>query len=93
VGFTFSFTRRRQLYEWPVEEGCSVARGEGDADGTAATTCALTAADADAVPPVAGACAVATGSGTCDYVAPEAEGKTIFALTAVCQAFVDALCP
>jgi hypothetical protein len=56
----------------PVEEGCSLTLGSSEEEGIATTTCELTAADADADVPVVGSCAVATGSGTCDYVAPAA---------------------
>jgi hypothetical protein len=54
----------------PVEEGCSLTLGSSEEEGIATTTCELTVADADV--PVVGSCAVATGSGTCDYVAPAA---------------------
>jgi hypothetical protein len=50
-------------------EGCTVVAGTAAEETTAATTCTLTAADAAATPAVVGACAVATGSGTCTYVA------------------------
>jgi hypothetical protein len=46
--------------------------GPSEEEAIAATTCALTAADADAGVPVVGSCAAATGSGTCDYLAPAA---------------------
>jgi hypothetical protein len=50
-------------------EGCTVVAGTAAEETTAATTCTLTAADAAATPAIVGACAVATGSGTCTYVA------------------------
>ena len=41
----------------PVEEGCSLTLGSSEEEGIATTTCALTAADADADVPVVGSCA------------------------------------
>ena len=52
-----------------VVEACTMTPGTTAEETTAATTCTLTAADAAANPAVVGSCAVATGSGTCAYVA------------------------
>jgi len=49
-------------------ESCTVIPGTTDEETAEATTCTLTAADASATPAVVGSCAVATGSGTCNYV-------------------------
>ena len=53
-----------------VVEACAMTVGTAAAETATATTCTLTAADAAATSPVVGSCAVATGSGTCVYVAP-----------------------
>eukprot|EP01043_Picozoa_sp_COSAG02_P043633 COSAG02_NODE_3819_length_6190_cov_2.979806_1_plen_1966_part_10 len=53
-----------------VQEGCGVTPGTDLEEAAAETTCLLTRADADATPAVVGTCAVATGSGSCEYVAP-----------------------
>jgi hypothetical protein len=53
-----------------TEEGCSMKPGTSGEEDAAPTICVLTAVNATADPPVNGSCAVATGSGTCGYVAP-----------------------
>ena len=58
-----------------VAEGCTPVPGTA-AEGAAATTCTLTAADGAATVAVVGSCAVAAGSGTCNYVAPNPSVKT-----------------
>ena len=53
-----------------VSEGCTVTAGTDLEEAAVATTCSLTPVDAAATPAVVGSCAVATGSGSCEYVAP-----------------------
>eukprot|EP01046_Picozoa_sp_COSAG06_P039502 COSAG06_NODE_4678_length_4043_cov_2.397059_1_plen_1178_part_01 len=53
-----------------VSEGCTVTAGTDLEEAAEATTCSLTRVDAAATPAVVGSCAVATGSGSCEYVAP-----------------------
>ena len=57
-------------YVAPVDEACTLTLGTAPQETTAATTCTLTSVDAAANPAVVGSCAVATGSGSCAYVAP-----------------------
>ena len=51
-----------------ITEDCTVVAGSANEEATAATTCTLTAGDPSAGSP--GSCAVVTGSGSCNYVAP-----------------------
>ena len=81
----------------PVVEGCTLTLGGAPQETAAATTCTLTSADPTDTPAVVGSCAVATGSGSCAYVAPvvgstgglctDAAGKAVYAPDqATCQA-------
>ena len=60
-----------QMLNLEVVEACTAVLGTADEETAAATTCTLAAA----------ACAVATGSGTCDYVAPVAAGTSLVAVS------------
>ena len=53
-----------------VEEGCSNTPGTSEEEEASATTCEMTAADEAVDPPVLVSCVVASGSGSCDYIAP-----------------------
>ena len=53
---------------WLAEHCIVSVAGTAAEEAAAATSCALTPADAGASPPVAGSCAVAAGSGECAYV-------------------------
>ena len=73
-------------------EACTMAPGTTAEETTAATTCTLTAADAAANPAVVGSCAVATGSGTCAYVADGSNGCADFVAdggTTICPMLVN----
>ena len=55
-----------------VVEACTVVAGTPEEESAAATTCTLTPVNHNTQ--TAGSCAVATGSGSCQYVAPVAAG-------------------
>jgi hypothetical protein len=65
-----------------VMEGCTMTPGTTEEEDTAATTCEMTPVEVNAAPPVEGSCAVATGSGRCEYVVPAASNRAACDYTA-----------